>query len=113
MSGRRFDHGELNIPGRLKNLDREIDRHLAEQAREGRKQARLDIAQRKADREAEKAAEAARVKFTAADLADAIAVRDRWGWHRVARVSAKSVTVETAYSWTERIPLANVLEAKP
>ena len=51
----------------------------------------------------------------AADLvvpADACLVRDSYGWHRVIRVNAKSVSVETGYSWTDRIPLANVLEAR-
>ena len=51
----------------------------------------------------------------AADLvvpADARLVRDSYGWHRVIRVNAKSVSVETGYSWTDRIPLANVLETR-
>ena len=50
------------------------------------------------------------VKFTAADLVAARFVRDRFGWHRVVRVSAKSVTVETGYSWTDRIVLDKILE---
>ena len=52
----------------------------------------------------------------AADLVvptDARLVRDSLGWHRVIRVNAKSVSVESGYSWTDRIPLANVLEARP
>ena len=44
--------------------------------------------------------------------ADACLVRDSYGWHRVIRVNAKSVSVETGYSWTDRIPLANVLETR-
>ena len=40
-------------------------------------------------------------------------VRTRHGWHKVVRVSAKSVTVETGYSWTDRIALTDVLEARP
>ena len=54
-------------------------------------------------------------KEAAADLvvpAGARLVRDSYGWHRVIRVNAKSVSVETGYSWTDRIPLANVLEAR-
>jgi len=54
--------------------------------------------------------EAARVKFTATDLANAVIVRDEFGWHRVVRVNRVSVTVATAYSWTNSIPLAKVLE---
>lgn len=53
-----------------------------------------------------------RVKFTADDLRDAIAVRDSIGWHKVIRVSAKSVTVDTPYSWTDRIAVEKVLEFK-
>ena len=40
------------------------------------------------------------------------AVRDSSGWHRVARVNAKSVTVETGYSWTDRISLDRVIETR-
>jgi hypothetical protein len=64
------------------------------------------LARRKAARQAK----ADRVKFTAADLADASHVRDAIGWHRVVRISAKSVTVATSYSWTERIPVERVLQ---
>ena len=55
-------------------------------------------------------AEAERVRFTAEDLAGAWAVRDRFGWHRVVRVSTRTVTVETGFSWTDRIPVERVLE---
>lgn len=113
MSAGGFDHGELNIPGRLKNLDRDLNREMARQAKENRHQARLAAQERYAARKTERAEEMARPKFTAEDLSGAIAVRDRFGWHRVVRVSAKSVTVETPYSWTERIPLAKVLEVTP
>lgn len=59
-----------------------------------------------------RAAEEARRKLTAEDLANAVVVRDEFGWHKVVRVSAKSVTVETAYSWTDRIPLARIIEGR-
>lgn len=39
-------------------------------------------------------------------------VRDRHGWHRVVRVSAKSVSVETGYSWTDRIPYDRIVETR-
>lgn len=39
-------------------------------------------------------------------------VRTRNGWYRVVRVSAKSVTVETGYSWTERIARSKVVETR-
>ena len=54
-------------------------------------------------------------KEAAADLvvpADACLVRDSYGWHRVIRVNAKSVSVESGYSWTDRIPMSNVLETR-
>ena len=54
--------------------------------------------------------EAARTKLTVADVKGARAVRDRFGWHKVVRVSAKSVTVETPYSWTDRIAIDKILQ---
>lgn len=50
--------------------------------------------------------------FTRDELNAAKYVRDRHGWHKVARVSAKSVSVETGYDWTDRIPLARILEVR-
>lgn len=86
--------------------EQEIRAERARQAKEA-ESARIEgAARRKAAREAD----AARVRFTAADLAGASHVRDSITWHRVVRVSARSVTVETAYSWTERIPLGRVLQ---
>lgn len=55
-------------------------------------------------------AEATRVRFTADDLKGATHVRTIGSWRKVVRVSAKSVTVETPYSWTDRIPIEQVLE---
>lgn len=63
---------------------------------------------RKAAREAEKA----RLKLTADDVKGARLVRDEFGWHAVVRVSAKSVTVKTVHSWTERISLDKILEVR-
>lgn len=39
-------------------------------------------------------------------------VRDRHGWHRVVRVNAKTFSVETPYSWTDRIPRDRVIETR-
>lgn len=61
-------------------------------------------------REEAAAAEAARVRFTADDIKGAKGVRDRFGWHPVVRVNAKTVTVATPYSWTDRIAVESVLE---
>ena len=107
-----FDHGELNIPGRLKNLDRDLDREMAQQAREHRKEARAVAQDRYAARKAERAEEKARPKLTVDDVRGAVAVRTADGWHRVVRISAKSVTFTTPWSWTERIPLDRVLEGR-
>lgn len=54
--------------------------------------------------------EATRHRFTRDEVAGARAVKDSNGWHRVVRVSAKSVTVETPYSWTDRIALDKILQ---
>lgn len=39
-------------------------------------------------------------------------VRDSTGWHRVVRVNAKSVTVETPWSWTDRIEHMRIIETR-
>lgn len=83
-----------------------IEAEKARQAEEAERTHLEAVARRKAAR----GAEAARVKLTAADLDGASHVRDSVGWHRVVRVSAKSVTVETPYSWTERIPVERILQ---
>lgn len=99
-----FDHGELNIPGRLKNLDREIQREVERQKREARAEHRAEV---KARREAE----AERVRLTVDDLTGARAVRTRMGWHRVIRVNASTVTVAGEFGdW--RIKHTQILEAK-
>lgn len=106
-----FDHGTLNLPLSKRgagSIDAQIDRHLAEQKRQARDEEKRRTAERIAAREAEKA----RPKLTADDVRGAVAVRDSYGWHRVVRVSAKSVTVETPYSWTDRIALDKVLEVR-
>lgn len=61
---------------------------------------------------AEHQARTAPVSFTTEQLRAATHVRTATGWHKVVRVSAKSVTVETGYSWTDRHPLARVLEVR-
>lgn len=61
---------------------------------------------------AARAEEASRVRFTAAELAGVTHVRDRFGWHRVVKVNAQTVTVETAHSWTERIRIDRILETR-
>ena len=84
--------------------ERAIDEALAAQQAERDAQHADGVARRKAAREAEKA----RVRFTAADLAGAELIHDGFAWHPVIRVNAKSVTVATPYSWTERVPIEQV-----
>jgi len=52
------------------------------------------------------------VPFTEEQYLSAHAVRTRVGWHKVVRVNAKSVTVETPYSWTDRVPRSRVIEVR-
>jgi len=47
-----------------------------------------------------------------ASLREGDLVRTDLGWHRVVRVNAKSVTVETGYSWTDRYPLDRIIETR-
>jgi hypothetical protein len=58
------------------------------------------------------AAKTVAVPFTPDDLAAARVIRTDLGWHRVVRVNAKSVSVDTGYSWVDRIPLEKVLEVR-
>lgn len=107
MSG--LDHGVLNTPLQSRygkgGIDAAIDRHLAEQFR-------ADAAKHRAILKAAREAEASRVRLTADDVKGARFVRDQFGWHVVARVSAKSVTVKTPYSWTERIAIDKIREVR-
>lgn len=107
-----FDHGVLNVPLSKRgggSLDAQIDRALAAERREARRQRRAMAQERKA---AKAAREANGPKFTAADLEGAVLVRDRFRWHQVVRVNAKSVTVKTGHSWDDRIALDRILEVR-
>lgn len=104
-----IDHGELNVPlakryGRG-GIDAAIDRHLAEQGRQAAVKHKAGIA-------AAREREAARVRLTREQVEGARYVRDEFGWHEVVRVSAKSVTVKTPYSWTDRISLDKLREVR-
>lgn len=57
-------------------------------------------------------AKTAPVPYSADELQNAAAVRTTTGWHKVVRVNAKSVTVETQYSWTDRHPINQILEVR-
>jgi hypothetical protein len=77
------------------------------------------LAEAKAEWEATTAANQAeyRVKFapvpyTTEELGAARVVRTDVGWHKVVRVNAKSVTVESGYAWNDRYTLDKVLEVR-
>lgn len=76
--------------------ERAIDAETRRQAEErSREAARL--------RASAAAARAARRRYVAADLDGVTHVHDGIGWRRVVKVNAKSVTVATPYSWTDRL----------
>jgi len=70
------------------------------------------VAEEHADAREEHARRTAPVEFTPAQLSTAVAIRTSSGWHRVKKVNAKSVTVETGYSWTDRYTLEQILEVR-
>lgn len=93
--------------------------HRQQARREAAYDREAEAARRLADaerdlRNAEAAAERAEADAAAPCDLDSVGpgdyVRDRHGWHRVVRVSVKSVTVETPWTWTERIPRDRVIE---
>lgn len=87
-----------------REIQRTIDAAKAEHA--------ADLAAERAAARAEHAERTKPVPFTAEELRAATHIRTATGWHKVVRVSAKSVTVETGYSWTDRHPLARILEVR-
>ena len=77
------------------------------------------VAQVKAERAADwaerKAATAAAntpVPFTEDEYKAARIVRTKLGWHLVVKVNAKSVNVQTPYSWTDRILRDQIIEVR-
>lgn len=95
------------------------DTRTAYRARSAKVERAIDaaLADVKAEKAAERAAAQARyderhkaVPFTPEELKAAKYVRTLLGWERVVRVNAKTVTVTTPYSWTERVAIDKVLE---
>jgi hypothetical protein len=81
--------------------------------REAAAAARLRIAEASAradERAAVRAAADAAAPCDIGALRPGDGVRTKSGWHRVVKVNAKSVTVETPWSWSDRIPHAKVIE---
>jgi hypothetical protein len=52
------------------------------------------------------------IPFTDEQYTAARVVRTDTGWHKVVRVNTKSVTVETGYSWTDRIQRDKIIEVR-
>jgi|GEM_PF-4584149 len=92
-------HGQAKVE-REQQAWRDEQATIAEQERQEL------IAAKKADRQTE----TDRVKITRDDLAGARIVRDQFGWHRVRRVNAKTVSVDSGYSWADLIPLEKILD---
>lgn len=52
------------------------------------------------------------ILFTDEQYKAATLVRTKLGWFKVAKVSAKSVSVETGFSWTDRIARDKIIEVR-
>jgi hypothetical protein len=52
------------------------------------------------------------VRLTREDIVGATWVRDSTSWREVVRVNAKSVSVESGYSWTDRLEFDRILEVR-
>ena len=50
-----------------------------------------------------------RTRFTRDDVVGAEHVCTRFGWYSVVKVNAKTVSVTTPFSWTDKIPLESIL----
>jgi hypothetical protein len=53
-----------------------------------------------------------KINYTPEQYKTAKVVRTVTGWHKVVKVNAKSVTVETLYSWTDRIEVSRIIEVR-
>lgn len=53
-------------------------------------------------------AEAERVPFTREDIVGAEFIHDGFSWRQVRKVNAKTVSVETGFSWVDRVPFEKI-----
>lgn len=68
------------------------------------------VATRKANVAAYDAQEDARVRYTRDDLIGATAVRTRlYGWRLVRTVNAKTISIDSGYSWADKVKFEDVL----
>ena len=63
-------------------------------------------------RVAERKAESERVRFTRDDIVGAVLVRMVYGWRKVRKVNAVTVSVDSGYSWADKVPFDKVLEVR-
>lgn len=109
-----LDHGQLSGI-RRRSTPRQKRQHAAGIERTVDQAMAAVKAEKEAERTANIAAYRERTKpvpYTPEELKAAGLIRTELGWHKVVKVNAKSVTVETGYSWTDRIALAKVLEVR-
>ena len=112
--GLHGDPATLSGVRRKPNRKADVRRHAAYD-----RQAKAGIALMKAERDEEIARRIQareQVDITAhcdiVSLKPGDKIRTRHGWHRVVRVSAKSVSVKTGYSWTDRVPFDKIIETR-
>ena len=90
---------------RAKKTNDEIDATLAARKTESDRQWREA-------RAAERKAEAERVRLTRDDIVVARFVRTALGWWKVRAVNKVTVSVDSGYSWADKIPFDKVLEVR-
>jgi hypothetical protein len=66
----------------------------------------------KAAKEAAAEKEANRVRLTREDCVGAKVALTKHGWRKVVRVNKTTVSLETGYSWTDRVPFEDLLEVR-
>lgn len=90
---------------RAKKTDNDIAAEMA------RQKAEFDQNWREA-RVAEKKTEAERKRLTRDEILGAQFVRTALGWKRVRKVNAVTVSVDSGYSWADKVPFDKVLDVR-
>jgi hypothetical protein len=104
LSGIRRKPNHKKDAARFASYDREAAAVIAlETCRE-----EVQTLERRIERETRNAP----VPFTAEELKAATHIRAHHGWHKVVRVNAKTVSVETGYSWMDRIKIEAIREVR-
>lgn len=99
-------------PGPLKQHRRRVESELNAERDLGMRIRRAESKVHSLQHQLAEQVERERPKLTAADLAGARAVRDRFGWHRVVKVNQKTVKVVVAPGMDDLLPIAKVLEVR-